>query len=683
MRRHLTDVEIDDLQRRARVFFRNALGDRDGEEIWRNGQSVINTEQRVLYYAHVIEDVASIVRGEKSDALTRLQKYKWEPVGIREFIESPEYLARNPGEVWEPVMVELERANTGAYVEAICTGGIGSGKTTFALYTNAYQLYLMSCLRDPHKVYGQDQSAELLFIFQSITAQLARTVDFARFRTMLLSSPYFMRRFAFDKGLESRMVFPNRIQVVPVSGKDTAAIGQNVIGGLIDELNYMAVVEKSKKSLDAETYDQAVAVYNSIARRRKSRFMRQGKLPGMLCLVSSRKYPGQFTDQKEEEARDPGSAIFVYDKRVWDVKPDDFGSERFHFFVGDGGRRPRVVAADEDVGSGRVIEVPVEFRADFDKDPYNALREIAGVATIARHPYIPNTEAVARAFGRVPSVFDREVTDFCEPEGERLRIIREHCFNPKLPRAVHVDLGATSDSAGLAMACVPEFVDMQKQTDLNGEAYAESVNQWMPLLRYDGVLEIKPPPGGEILFYKIRNLIVALRDQFGFNIQWVTFDTFESRDSQQLLRQKGFRTGVLSVDRVQTQKGVKTTDVYGFAKAALYSSRVLAPRHARANHEFLTLERDAKTGKIDHPPKGSKDCADAMTGVCYTLTTRRMLWLEAGIEYEVPDTGVPEIKMKTAAADAMTEPEAAIEREPGETLHDYRERVRRITEETA
>jgi hypothetical protein len=99
-------------------------------------------------------------------------------------------------------------------------------------------------MHNPHRVYGQDSAAELLFIFQSINARLAKGVDYNRFKAMIEGSPYFAQHFPFNKSIESKMVFPNRIEVMPVSGSDTAAIGQNVIGGLIDELNYMAVIEK-------------------------------------------------------------------------------------------------------------------------------------------------------------------------------------------------------------------------------------------------------------------------------------------------------------------------------------------------------------------------------------------------------------------------------------------------------
>ena len=76
-------------------------------------------------------------------------------MGIKEFICSPHYLNKDK-EIYPGVLEAAEELNTGRYVEAIMTGGIGSGKTTLALYTNAYQLYLLSCMRSPHKQFGLD-----------------------------------------------------------------------------------------------------------------------------------------------------------------------------------------------------------------------------------------------------------------------------------------------------------------------------------------------------------------------------------------------------------------------------------------------------------------------------------------------------------------------------------------------
>jgi hypothetical protein len=52
----------------------------------------------------------------------------------------------------------------------------------------------------------------------------------------------------------------------------------------------MEVTEKSKKW----QYDQAKVLYEGLDRRRKSRFMIGGKLPGVLCLSSSKRYPASL-----------------------------------------------------------------------------------------------------------------------------------------------------------------------------------------------------------------------------------------------------------------------------------------------------------------------------------------------------------------------------------------------------
>ena len=175
--------------------------------------------------------------------------YKSKPVDIETFIKSPYYLDKST-DIYPKLLEELIEINSGRYVEVVWTGGIGSGKTTGALYTIAYQLYLISMMKDPHASFGMDKASEILFIFQSINASLAKAVSYNRFKAMIDDSPYFKEHFPYDKDLSSKLVFPNRVEVVPVSGLETAAIGQNVISGVIDELNYMNVIEKSKSRLD-------------------------------------------------------------------------------------------------------------------------------------------------------------------------------------------------------------------------------------------------------------------------------------------------------------------------------------------------------------------------------------------------------------------------------------------------
>ena len=488
------------------------------------------------------------------------------------------------------------------------------------MFTTAYQLYVLSCLKDPHGLFNLDPSSEIVFAFQSLTKDLAESIDYERFRAMLTDSPYFNQHFPFNKKIKSEMIFPNRIVVRPLSGDVNAAIGSNIFGAILDEINFMAVVEQSKHAVDGGVFDQANEMYNSIVRRRKSRFMAAGgRLPGMVCLVSSKRYPGEFTERKQsearaEKARTGKTGIFVYDRTLWQIKPQgNYGEKRFTLFIGDVSRKPCILeegteVAHEDVGL--VMEVPEEFRSEFERDMLSAIRDIAGSATFALHPFIIDTEAVSKAFGQSQSVLSVECTDFV---ASRPSIYPRRIIMPDEPRMAHVDLGLTGDSAGVAIGWVEGFKKVPR---------SENTFELMPQINLDLILEIKPPRNGEIEFENIRKLFYKLRE-VGMNLKWISFDTFQSVDSMQILRQEGFITGLHSMD--------KTSLPYDVTKTAFYDGRMKAPTHDKALSEIVRLERDPQSGKIDHPPNFSKDCADAVAGVVYGLTYRREIWARHGV----------------------------------------------------
>lgn len=610
----------------AETYIKTALPPSKAEALLAAGMALPDPIKRRDFLVAAVHDLEALRGGKAKNqlkAVRSLTAYRMPPVPIRKFVEDPYFLDMKDV-LFPEVLNCVEEINSGLYQEAVLTGGIGTGKTTIALVSTAYQLYILSCYTNPHELFGLDPSSEIMFIFQSINATLAKSVDFERFKSMIMKCQYFNDHFRPNKDLVSELRFPNRIIVKPVSGSETGAIGQNVIGGVIDELNFMAVIENSKSSKDGSTYDQAVALYNSIAKRRKSRFMQQGKLPGLLCLVSSKRYPGQFTDIKEAEAkaeldRYGRTSIYVYDKRVWEVKPEGtFLGKFFRLFIGDGGRKPRILEDDEEVSEGDlplIMEVPIEYRADFEQDMIHALRDIAGVSTLATHPFIVERAAIKACMRKTHVCLGRPTVDFVET---RVEIDPSQFDHLKCPRFVHIDLAVSGDSAGVAVGCVHGF----KQEERDGAI------EFQPKIWVDAVLEVKPPKNGEIIFSKIRDVIYALKS-LGLPIRWVTFDQFQSVDSMQILRQNGYVVGRQSMDT--------TTAPYEFVKNALYSSRLSIPYHAKLELELASLEKDTKKSKIDHPPQGSKDVADALAGVVYGLTMRREVWAMFGI----PITQIP------------------------------------------
>ncbi len=558
-------------------------------------------------------------------------RYFERPVPVREFLFDCAYMraldeAGNTF-LWPACVQAVEdicdpEKKKSSYVEALLTGGIGVGKSTIGLYAHAYMLYELLCQKNPHGVYGLDPASEIVVVFQGPTKEMAKDVDFDRFREMLDRAPIFSDvSFKYNRDVKSRLEFPKRIVVKPIAGLDTSALGQNVIGGQLEELAAMAYVEKSVRRRDKEAYDQAVELYTAISRRRESRFLDQGEMPGILTLVSSKKYPDDLIHQKLREAQDRPGRIYVYDKRIWDVKPGRFGKKRFRVFCGDVSRRPRIMRGDERVsGDDRalVIRVPLEFRHAFEQDLLKALRDIGGVSTLSVHPFILDRDAIAECFGTHRSVVSRPDCDF---EHQVLKLYPKRWRGTsQFPRYVHLDLSMSHDSAGLGIAHVPGFKRIRR---------SDTTSEIWPVIRFDVLLEIRPPMGGEIHYEKIRRLLYLLRER-GMPLRWASCDQFQSTDMLQILYTKGFIVGQESTD--------KTTGPYEVLKTAIYDRRVEAPLHPKAMEELTRLERDPKTGKIDHPSiDGSKDVADSMACCAMGLSMQMEIWSQFNVSlHEIP-----------------------------------------------
>lgn len=540
--------------------------------------------------------------------------YRERPVSLREFVDSREYL--DAGDFYYPaVKAAAAEIVEGDYVEAVLTGSIGAAKTHCANLVSTYELYSLLCMRSPHATFGLDPTSEIVLVVQSLGEKQAE-VPYRQMKRRVETAPVFRRReFRHDPDLKSRMQFHGGVVVSPMTGELTSTVGQNVIGGLLDEVGNMSVVQRSLRTRDQSAYDQARMLYESLSRRRKSRFLSKGKLPGMLCLAGSRVHPGDFLHNKLEEARKPGSRIYVYDKRTWDVRPWDFGKERFRVFVGDLNRKPRVVPDAEEVPEAEahlVVEVPVELRSEFDADIVGAVRDVAGYSASSRHPFLMDVEAVARSFGKVASASSLEVVDFRHSVPKLFPKRWE--ASSRHPRAAHLDLALSGDNAGLVIGHVPRFVVVKR---------AGGVQEYLPVIRLDILMAVQPPRGGEIPLERITDLLCAAR-QHGMPLKWVTADGFQSASSLQVLSSRGFLTGLESADKMPQH-------AYAVLKRALYDGRVELPFHALCQAELLGLEVDPKKGHVDHPVGGSKDVADALACVVLQLSMQVEVWLHHGL----------------------------------------------------
>jgi hypothetical protein len=557
-------------------------------------------------------------------------EYTRQPVDIETFVMDPYYLGKTCDVLYPKLLEDMEELFAGGYREAVLTGSIGWGKTFFASIAACRVLYELSCMRDPHRSLGIGRGSDISFVVLSVKEDLAIKVAFDNIATKIGESQYFKDHFPF-KSMKKEIIFPKKIQVAARASTDSAALGLNVFAAMIDESNFMQPMRK-KGSIDNRVgaTDRAQFLYDQLVRRMKSRFQKHGKLPGMMIVVSSKQTKEDFTAKRIKESKnDP--TVFVRDYATWHVKKDVYSSEIFHVLVGND-QVPSKILEPEEVEPLRanlqegmiIVEVPIDFRNDFENSLEDAIRDVAGIETTSVSPFIQQRDRI------IPCIDTKRKHPFTvaewvqtEPgqmswtsianqvemrDGAEVFQAWQPLYHPGVTRHIHIDPSLNSDSTGVAVGCVTGYKTVVRRDLHTQEEYTEPA----PKIWVDFLLRIKPPIGGEIDHGMIRGLVYQFQ-KHGFAIGLVTMDQFNSAPTIQKFNSKGITSERLSVD--------KPMDAYDTTKAAIYEGRLSFYEYEPLLEELRTIQKDNVRNKVDHPRGKSKDVADALAGITYTLTT--------------------------------------------------------------
>ena len=604
--------------------------DAERQRIFEQTLATLNPEERAVL-AMMLEEEAC---GQSSlyDAFCE-EHFEHQPVTMRQFLEDDYYMGLSASTLYPKLREDLiEFDETGPYSEVILGGAIGVGKTTLGSFLACRMIYLVSCLREPQRAYGLSPGSEVHFAVISKNLTLARTVLLSAVMEKIKLSPYFQEHFRPNEKAEN-VKFPKGIVLQLGSVYSERILGLNLFGFLLDEANFMAGKQEVIKAgagsrRTMANYDPAEKVYATLDRRIKSRFMEGGRVPCLSVLMSSKTTRSSFLERRIAAAREDNS-IFVREHAPWDVKPGSFGKDRFRILVGSLTARTRILSDEEQVSqrfldenNSYIIDVPEEYRPDFERDLPRAVQDIAGASTDAMHSFITRQETVYAAidedlshpFTALEWEFGSE-GDFVwaklAEQGQRklrggyVEVFWKPKRNPEAPRHVHVDTSINGDSTGIAMGHIPGWVEVVRMSP-DGEQYAEIA----PSFEVDFMLKVRPPPGEDIFLPEIRRLVYELIDH-GFQVASFSCDSYQSAEMIQQIRARGIKAEVISVDR--------TNEAYDALKSALYEGRFTMYHYEPVIQELLALERTS-SGKIDHPLAGSKDVSDALAGMCVGLT---------------------------------------------------------------
>lgn len=571
--------------------------------------------------------------------LAFIDRLELEPVTIQEFIDHEDFLGATDLVLWPKVrqaVIDINKdwykgESGGAYTEMLLMGATSTGKSEIQKVTMAYHLHLLACLDVPQQLYTLPKSTAIVMMIQSAKPHVTKQIIYQPLRNYIETMPWFQEHMRFNKYIESEMYFEDKnVRVVKGGSDSDSVLGEAIMGACIDEVNFMDVVEQSKRGGLGEggkggKYDQARNLYDTLSRRRKGRFLYQGPHIGMIGCSSSTRYNGDFTDKRLAEIEELGlTNVYVFNEAQYDVwPPDRYCGDRFRLLIENQAAADiRILEPQEKVGKGSmVIEVPVEYQQDFTKDPSGSLRDVIGRSVNALNPFFRMREKVMEA---IMTGETRGLGSFLSKDNvilglEGMPVITKghYCGSPGRPRYVHIDLSKNGDKCGIAMVRFDGFTEVERE---NG------VLEMLPIASCELAVGVKPDHGHEIDLGEVRAWVRWVREKCGYPIRAVTYDGWNSLESIQQWKKQGVKSGQLSVDK---------TDVpYKHLRDAIYDGRFFLFGQPDLVDEFYGLEWDEKKGKVDHPPKGSKDISDAVCGAYYTLLTRSKTWTEFQPEEE-------------------------------------------------
>ena len=527
------------------------------------------------------------------------------PATIREFV-GKDYL-NIEARMRPAIMEELEHIfgdtvssrRIAQYQRAMVTGGIGIGKTTIASVVLPYLAHWVLCLRDPQGFFNLLPGSRIAFMQMSTSGSQAKEVVFGDIKARVEHSPWFQSKYPFDSSYKNQLRFEKDIWILPGDSAETTFEGYNILGGILDE------ADSHKVTANKDYADQG---YTTIYSRITSRFQERG----FILVIGQMKKASGFAARKYAEfTKDPEAyavRMAIWESFGWS-KYLDVNGERDSFFYDTVRKDIIPKGAAKLVDNENLIEIPNTYKQDFLNNPEKALRDLAGIPPATGSPFISLTY-------RITECRDRWLQKHAPLRGP---ITKPTNYLPEfedwfvapdtLKRICHIDMAysADGDALGFAMGHVSDMIEIEDERK--------------PFISFDLLMRVHAPAGSEIFIGDIRRIIYELKQERKFKIDIVTMDGFQSTDTRQQLERKRITTDIVSVDR--------QVHPYHDLREAIYENRIAFPEYKvrlRPDDTELTeiavkelMELSDEGNKIDHPEGGSKDVADAMAGVVYTI----------------------------------------------------------------
>jgi len=485
------------------------------------------------------------------------------PLTIRDFVFSPSHMDfRTPSDRQLRLMEymcgdDITRVFDNRRNLAVVIFGKGSGKDTIISMLFCYFVYWLLCLESPAETFGLHKNDTIDMVNVAASREQATQVFFEMLKKRIMNWSWLRNKYkvvvssvappsyksdtvSIQKNL---VIFPKGIRLFSGHTNLASLEGRNVLVWVLDEADGMRT----------EKEDVAEELYRLLRTSSVSRFGNRFK--GFIITYPRSK--DSFSIKLFKKYLDDLS-VYTDKAATWEVKPQTCFSGKFFRF--------------------RDHLIPIEFKEDFDRDPFGSMTCYMCQPTEVESPFIEVPNKIDECATSVPLVLCEDYVEGVHVKKKIVSQIRECSF----PHVVGVDLGLRSDSACLSV--------VHSELRENRTYFVQDLLlSWSP-----------DYAKGEIVSFKnVAEIILELAKKI--KILAVVFDRWNS---------------AMIIEEL-TSRGIPSYDIgltfqdYIFLKEQIYQKRVELVPDTLFLEELKRLVV-LKGSKIDHLPQYSKDRVDSL-----------------------------------------------------------------------
>jgi hypothetical protein len=549
---------------------------------------------------------------------------KQPPLGPRQRQDIETFLGPNPKCIFSRFTGDVHNNN---YRLAALLWGKGSGKDWVCTLIQCYLVYLLLCMRDPHKTVGLAPNEAIDIVNVAYSAHQANEVYFTKFLQRVLHWEWLRRNYpivqrgrVINKELHantklepdgqnyvrvgtSKISFPHLVRAVSEHSENESYEGLNILFWVMDEA--AAFRSAGKKA-------NAASVFGTLRTSAMSRFPSLWR--GMVISYPRSEDDFMITTYKQALA-DP--EWFASKACTWEANPTKVQSD----FDSDFEKFPTESRAKY------MCEPPPRFGAAFDPEAVDECVDPDRTSLIVTSPAILTQTVKEPVTGRT---YTKQFV------GKALESIGIHNLRQRgLPRVFHVDGGLTGCPAGFVLAHAEPVIIGDEVVN---KVIVDVALQWKPI----------PAKRLQVSLNNIAALILDLSKHM--HIVLGTYDQWNSESSLEAL----FLAGI------PVEKHNIASEDYSMLEMLVNLGCVSIPGDEYSEWQQLTSElknlvrysvgdrirydvpKDEDTGtERDGSPKYTKDVADCLAGVARLLNLSE-------IRSQVSGTQAPSIQAGTS-----------------------------------